>query len=177
MDDVELITTDAIGPNRLAQLRAMLAAAYDGEFAPEDFAHACGGVHAWILDAHGVASHAAVVPRRLTLDGRTLDAGYVEAVATRADLRGRGHATMVMARIGDVIQRDFDVGVLSSGLHAFYARLGWVRWQGPSFVERDGRLERTPDDDDGLMILRTSRTPALDPTAAIVAPWREGDVW
>jgi aminoglycoside 2'-N-acetyltransferase I len=38
--------------------------------------------------------------------------------------------------------------------------------------------ERTPDDDDGIMILRTTRTPAgLDPAGPIACEWRAGDVW
>lgn len=32
-------------------------------------------------------------------------------------------------------------------------------------------------DDDGLMFLRTRRTPRLDPAGTIVADWRSGDVW
>jgi hypothetical protein len=36
---------------------------------------------------------------------------------------------------------------------------------------------RTPEDDDGLMVLRTSRTGLLDLSGDIVVDWRHGDIW
>jgi hypothetical protein len=36
---------------------------------------------------------------------------------------------------------------------------------------------RTAEDDDGIMVLRTSRTPVLDLGGTIVADWRSGDIW
>ena len=36
---------------------------------------------------------------------------------------------------------------------------------------------RTEDEDDGIMILRTSRTPALTGTEALSCEWRAGDAW
>jgi aminoglycoside 2'-N-acetyltransferase I len=165
-------------------LRAMLDRSYDGDFSDHDWQHALGGTHVWLESADRIVSHGAVVPRRLLCDGHVLHVGYVEAVATVAALRRRGHGTAVLRAIGDLVQAGYELGVLSTGAHAFYAAFGWERWSGPSWVAaRDARgrtcgdLVRTPDDDDGLMVLRTPRSPPLDPAGPIVADWRAGDVW
>jgi aminoglycoside 2'-N-acetyltransferase I len=174
---LHVLPTDALDPELRRALRAMLDAAYDGDFAAEDWEHALGGTHVWIDGPDGIVSHGAVVPRRLACDGHALRTGYVEAVATVAARRRRGHGTAVMRRLGEIIRAEFDLGVLSTGSHAFYAALGWERWRGESFViAPEGRV-RTPDDDDGLMVLRTPRSPALDLAGPIVADWRTGDVW
>jgi len=39
------------------------------------------------------------------------------------------------------------------------------------------RIVRTPDEDGGILILRTLRTPSLDLDDSIVCDWRSGDVW
>jgi aminoglycoside 2'-N-acetyltransferase I len=77
-----------------------------------------------------------------------------------------------------ILERDgFEVGVLSTSRRSFYSRLGWEPWQGPSFVRYADGLVRTPDEDDGLMVLRVSATPALDPTWPITCDARSGDDW
>jgi aminoglycoside 2'-N-acetyltransferase I len=162
----------------------MLDLAYDGDFADDDWQHALGGTHVWLEGPTGIVSHGAVVPRRLICDGRALRVGYVEAVATAAAFRCRGHGTTVMRSIGELVQAEYELGALSTGSHAFYAALGWERWRGESWVaahddgaRTPGGRVRTPDDDDGLMVLRTPRSPPLDPAGPIVADWRAGDVW
>jgi aminoglycoside 2'-N-acetyltransferase I len=118
------------------------------------------------------------VPRVLDAGGVTLQAGYVEAVAVWPSLQRTGLGTAVMRALAPVVERDYDVGALSSGEWHFYERLGWARWRGPTWVRHaDGRRERTVDDDDGVMILRTPRTPALDPTAPLICDARPGDAW
>jgi len=155
----------------------MLDAAYDGDFADEDWRHACGGTHVWIEHEGIPVCHASVVRRRFECAGRALDVGYVEAVATIASRRREGLATAAMRRIADEIAAHHALGALSTGEHAFYARLGWERWLGPTAVDGpDGRM-RTPEDDDGIMILRTPATRSLDPHGTIVCDWRDGDVW
>jgi aminoglycoside 2'-N-acetyltransferase I len=58
----------------------------------------------------------------------------------------------------------------------WYAKLGWERWRGPLWIEHDGALEATPDDE-MVLIYRTPRTPVLDVTAALTAPWRPFELW
>ena len=137
-----------------------------------------GGTHALIADDDAVVAHASVVPRVLEAGGRALQVGYVEAVAVLPARQRAGLGTAVMRALAPIIARDYEVGALSTGEWHFYEPLGWERWLGPTWVRfPDGRRERTPDDDDGLMILRTPRTPALDVSAPLTCDARSGDVW
>jgi aminoglycoside 2'-N-acetyltransferase I len=118
------------------------------------------------------------VPRILDAGGRALHAGYVEAVAVLPALQRTGLGTAVMRALAPIIDRDYDIGALSTGEWHFYERLGWERWQGPTWVRHaDGGRERTPDDDDGVMILRTPRTPAIEVSVALTCEARPGDAW
>ena len=69
------------------------------------------------------------------------------------------------------------LGALSTGTSEFYGRLGWEPWRGSTFVNGLHGLERTPDDDGGILILRTPRSPHLDLDGDIVTDWRAGDAW
>ena len=162
-----------------AGLRALLDAAFDDGFSDDDWEHGLGGVHVAVLDHDELVAHAAVVPRRIEASGRAFaGAGYVENVATRPDRRGEGAATAAMGAIGEVLHERHELGVLSTGSHAFYARLGWERWQGPSSVRQpDGSLLRTADDDDGIMVLRFGPSATLDLAGPIACDARPGDDW
>jgi aminoglycoside 2'-N-acetyltransferase I len=167
-----------LAPEDVAAVRALLDAAFDGDFSDEDWAHALGGTHAILSDADGPVAHGAVVPRVLAVGALRLTAGYVEAVAVRPDRQRTGLGTAIMHALNDVIARDYALGVLSTGEWAFYEQAGWDRWRGPTWVRHaDGRLERSPDDDDSLMILRTPTSPALDPTWPMTCDARPGDPW
>jgi aminoglycoside 2'-N-acetyltransferase I len=174
---VEILPTDSLGAAGERELRELLDLAYAGDFAPEDWEHAVGGLHALIRDARGLVSHAAIVPRTIVCDERAMRAGYIEAVATRPDQRRRGYATRLLAKLGEIIARDYEIGVLSTGLPEVYGPLGWERWRGNSYVQTPNERVRSADDDVGIMVLRTSRTPVLDCGGTIVADWRSGDVW
>jgi aminoglycoside 2'-N-acetyltransferase I len=174
---VEILSMDSPGAPGERELREWLTAAYADDFAAEDWVHTLGGLRALVRDEHGIVSHAALVPRIIVCDGRSLRAGYIEAVATRSDQRRRGNAKMVLGKLGEIIARDYDIGVLSTGLPSVYSPLGWERWRGASYAQTFGGRVRTAADDDGLMVLRTSRTPHLDLSGDIVADWRSGDIW
>jgi aminoglycoside 2'-N-acetyltransferase I len=131
----------------------------------------------WLAGADGVVSHASLVARTLICSGQRLRVGYVEAVASSAARRRQGHGTRVMCRINDLIRAQYALGVLSTGEHLFYERLGWERWRGRTLVDGPRGLEPTPDDDGGIMVLGTPQTPPLDLDGDIVADWRRGDVW
>jgi aminoglycoside 2'-N-acetyltransferase I len=177
MTTLSQASTDALSDDFLAELRQLLDAAFDGDFSDDDWHHALGGVHVWVTDAHRVISHAAVVERTLVCAGRPLRVGYVEAVATVATHRRQGHGSMVMQRVGEIIAERFALGALSTSTHAFYERHGWQRWRGPTFVDGPRGPERTADEDAGILVLRTPRSPDLDLGADIVCDWRSGDVW
>ena len=173
-----VIPSEALDEPTRRAIRGLLDAAFAGDFSDDDWAHALGGTHA-IVDADGaIVAHGSVVPRVLDAGGTALRVGYIEAVAVRPDRQRAGLGSAVMRALGEVIAREYELGALSTGEWPFYERLGWERWRGEAWVRhRDGRRERTPDDDDSLMILRTPRTPALDLRAALTCDWRPGDVW
>jgi aminoglycoside 2'-N-acetyltransferase I len=177
-DRIRIAASEALVERDAAAVRVLLDAAFDGDFSDDDWAHALGGTHA-ILERDGaLVAHASVVPRVLDAGGLRIHAGYVEAVAVHPSLQRTGLGSAVMRAIGEVVARDFALGALSTGEWPFYARLGWERWQGPTWVRfPDGRRERTPDDDDSLMILRTGASPALDVAAPLTCEARTGDHW
>jgi aminoglycoside 2'-N-acetyltransferase I len=169
--------SDALDSDFLRDLRAMLDGAFEGDFTDEDWGHAIGGVHIWLKGSQGLISHASLVERTLSSSGDTMRVGYVEAVATVAVQRHKGYAATVMTHIDELIRRRYALGALSTGTHALYESLGWERWRGPTFVDGPRGRERTPDDDGGVMILRTPRSPRLDLDGFLVCDWRPGDVW
>jgi aminoglycoside 2'-N-acetyltransferase I len=159
------------------QARALMDRAFDGDFADGDWEHAVGGHHAVVVSGGLVLAHAAVVRRTLWVDDRPVATGYVEAVATSPEHQGEGHGTAAMQAIADLIARHHEIGVLSTGEHRFYERLGWQRWQGPTYVRRADGDERSEEDDDGIMVLLHPRSPAVDLTARLTCEERPGDDW
>jgi aminoglycoside 2'-N-acetyltransferase I len=166
----------------LADLRGLLVDAFDrgpdGDFDEDDWEHSVGGWRVVLLADDRPLATAAVVPRVLDGGGRLYETGYVEAVATRADCRGQGHGSVVMAEVGRIVRERFELGALGTGAQHFYERLGWERWRGPSYVRRSGgRLERTPDADDGIMVLRFGTSAALNLHTSLTCDERRGDDW
>lgn len=170
-------STDTLSRTLRAELRRLLDEAFEGDFTDHDWEHALGGVHVWLTDADRPISHASVVERTLVCSGQPLRVGYVEAVATIATHRGRGHGSMIMKRVGEVIAERYALGALSTSMPLFYQRLGWERWRGPTFVDGPGGRERTAEEDGGILVLRTPPAAELDLDGDIVCDWRAGDVW
>jgi aminoglycoside 2'-N-acetyltransferase I len=171
--------SDDLGAGELAQLMDLFRKSWpDGDFSDDDAAHSFGGRH-FLAEVDGrIASHASVVPRTLRLDGRPLRAGYVEAVATLPRFRRQGLASTLMAAANAHIHATYELGALSTGEHRLYERAGWRRWAGETWVrERDGTMTRTPDDDDGLMVLLTPQSPSMTLREALACEWRPGDAW
>jgi aminoglycoside 2'-N-acetyltransferase I len=170
-------STEALSGALRAELRSLVDDAFESDFSDDDWNHALGGVHVWLTAANRVISHASVVERTLVCSGEPVQVGYVEAVATLPARRYRGYGSIVMTRVGELIHERFALGALSTGTHAFYERLGWERWRGPTLVDGPRGRERTADDDGSIMILRTPRSPHLDLDGDIVCDSRAGDVW
>jgi aminoglycoside 2'-N-acetyltransferase I len=82
-----------------------------------------------------------------------------------------------MREVGEYVDRTFRLGALGTGRGAFYERLGWVAWKGPTSVHTDAGPVRTPEED-GLVFVRLTQTsPELDLSEPISCDWRPGDVW
>jgi aminoglycoside 2'-N-acetyltransferase I len=173
--DIAVVRTVDAPADLLAACHRLLLEAFNDGFGADDWEHALGGHHVIATEDGTVVGHAAVVPRTVDVGGRELSAGYVESVATARARRGDGVGSAVMERAAELIREGFDIGALSTGVHDFYERLGWVRWRGPTFVRCGDGLERTPDEDDGLMVLVTGV--AVDLTAPIACEERSGDDW
>ncbi len=178
---VRRVGSAELTPNDVATLRALFDAAWpdpDDRFSDDDWQHALGGTHVIAEEDGRIVSHAAVVERHIQVGDAWRRVGYVEAVATWPHDERRGFGTAVMREIDAIIDSDYDLGLLGTGEHGFYERLGWVRWRGPSSVQLpDGSLRPTPDDDGYLMALPTSRSGALTVDMPIRCEWRPGDVW
>ncbi|MET0741191.1 MAG: GNAT family N-acetyltransferase [Candidatus Nanopelagicales bacterium] len=160
----------------LDSVRALCDAVFD-TFTDDDWQHALGGWHAVLLDGDSALAHAAVVPRTLYVAEQPYAVGYVEAVATAAAHQGQGLGSRVMIEINALVREHFEIGGLATGAHPFYERLGWERWQGPTYA-RDGDVtRRTEDDDDSVMVLRCGPSADADLTAALTCETRPGDVW
>jgi aminoglycoside 2'-N-acetyltransferase I len=175
------LATPKLGATEARAIRALLEEAFgddeDERFTDDDWRHALGGTHV-VLDVGGIViAHASVVQRDLRVGGRTLRTGYVEAVAVAPASQGRGHGTLVMRDVREIVAEGFDLGALGTGAQQFYERLGWRVWQGPSFVRMAEGDRATPEDDGSIMVLATPHSPPLDLYAPITCDWREGDVW
>jgi len=174
------LRTDELG-TRGAPLRAMLVAAWADKhdvFSETDWVSATGGTHLILEDDHGmVVSHASIVDRVLETGGRSFATGYVEAVATAPAFGQQGHASTVMRAVGELLDERYQLGALDTGYLDFYARFGWVPWEGPTMVRTERGVIGTPEEDGAVMVRRTPRTPDLDLTAPISCDWRPGDVW
>lgn len=170
-------TTHELTTTRLEEIRRLCAAAFYGEFSDDDWQHTLGGHHCFALDGSAVVAHGAVVARRLVAGATSLRTGYVEGVATAPTRQGEGLGSAVMRALQQHVVETYDIGALSTGAHGFYRRLGWTSWRGPTYVATTRGLRRTPEDDDGIMVLRHGRHSALDPTRPLVCEERPGDDW
>ena len=161
----------------LAAARTLLEQALDGDFSDHDWEHALGGLHALVWDGEELIGHGSLVQRRLLHRGRALRAGYVEAVAVRANRRGQGFGAAMMAALEQAIDGAYEVGALSTtdAAAGFYVARGWRVWRGATFVMADTGLERTPGDDDGVHVW--PGTAELDLDGDIACDWRAGDLW
>jgi GNAT superfamily N-acetyltransferase len=173
--------TEELGPERLDELTALCEAAFGEPFAGA-WERVGPGLHVVAeLDGRAVA-HAMIVDRRLYVGHEmdlALDVGYVEHVATLPSAQGAGHGASVMRKVARIIGDEYQLGALATGSNAFYQRLGWETWAGPTFVRTaDGELLRSAAEDGHVMVLRTPRTPpgtSLD--APIAVDWRPAEPW
>ena len=182
MATVRTVKTDGLTAEEVARLHELMRDAFaddeHGGFTEEDWQHALGGTH-FLIEADGnIVCHASVVTRDLHVDGVPLMTAYVEAVATDPVRQRQGLGSQVMRAVGDFIDSgEWQFAALGTGSQAFYERLGWRVWRGPSFVRAAGGDVATPEEDGYIMFRLTPRSPALREDAPISCEWRPGDVW
>jgi aminoglycoside 2'-N-acetyltransferase I len=178
-DVAELRTahTADLDPADLKAARALLDEVFNDEVTEDDWEHALGGVHALVWDGPTLIGHGSVVQRRLLHRGRALRAGYVEAVAVRADRQGQGHGAAMMGALERVLRGAYDLGALGAtdAGARFYAARGWKLWRGPSSALTPAGVRRTPDDDGCLYVFELGVP--LDLDGELTCDWRDGDAW
>ncbi|HYO31431.1 MAG TPA: GNAT family N-acetyltransferase [Nocardioidaceae bacterium] len=168
--------TSALDVATLDAARDLLYVVFD-DMTDHDWEHALGGIHALVWDGAELVGHASLIQRRLLHGGRALRAGYVEAVAVRADRRRQGHGAAMMQALEAIARRAYDVAALGATDEAaqFYAGRGWQLWLGATSALTPRGIQRTPDDDGAVYVLPIS-TP-LDIHGELTCDWRDGDVW
>ncbi|MER7106798.1 GNAT family N-acetyltransferase [Streptomyces sp. NPDC000229] len=178
-DSLHMAHTYELAPAALAGIRAMLSAAFDGDFTDQDWDHGLGGVHVYVEDEHGVAAHGSVIMRRVAHAGRSYRIGYVEAVAVRTDRRRQGLGGRVMAALEEVVDGAYAFGALSAsdeGAELYRAR-GWQLWNGRIEVYGPEGVLHLPDEEDSTYLRPAAGRPlpAAD-EGALLFDWRDGDV-
>lgn len=173
----EVAHTARLDPALLAEVRALLDVAFDGDLDDDDWEHALGGMHAVALAGERVVGHASVVQRRLLLDGRALRVGYVEGVGVHPAWQRQGIGSRLMHEIEDVIRRAYDLGALGTSDAAvrLYESRGWVKWRGPLAAITPSGVVDTPDEHGAVYVLPVAMVPDVD--ARLTCDWRDGDVW
>jgi aminoglycoside 2'-N-acetyltransferase I len=174
------LRTEELTAPQVDQIREILWAAFprgDEGFTEDDWEHGLGGTHFVLEEDARVIAHGSVVERELHVGGVALRTGYVESVAVAPALQGQRHGTGLMREVTSFVRDGYELGALGTGRHAFYERLGWRTWRGPSGVRTETGVHRTTDEDGYILVLETRLTPPLDPSELITCEWRPGDVW
>ncbi|MEU2798821.1 MULTISPECIES: GNAT family N-acetyltransferase [unclassified Streptomyces] len=176
---VRIAHTADLTPAERARIRDLLDAAFEGDFADEDWEHALGGVHALIRDADGLLiAHGSVVQRQVRHADRSYRAGYVEGVAVRADRRREGLGHRVMAALERVIDAAYDFGALSASDAgaALYAARGWRVWPGRlGALGPDGPVA-LPEEEGSTYVRPAAGHSLPDPAHPLSFDWRNGDL-
>ena len=172
--------TDQLAPQLLEELTRLCEAAFEESF--EGAWDRVGpGLHVMAEVDRRIVAHAMIVDRRVYVGDEmdvALDTGYVEHVATLPSEQRRGHGAAVMREIDRIIGEEYVLGGLATGSNAFYERLGWETWRGPTSVRTaDGERVRSASEDGGVMVLRTVRTPRLSLDEPIAIDWRAEAPW
>ncbi|MEV7519944.1 GNAT family N-acetyltransferase [Streptomyces sp. NPDC091371] len=176
--DTRTAHTSELAAGELREVRDLLDAAFDGDFADEDFEHALGGMHVLVREDGRLVAHGSVVQRRVLHRARALRTGYVEAVAVRADHRRRGYGNTVMAALEAVIGRAYVLGALSASEDGagLYLSRGWAVWPGRiGTLSPDGPV-RLPDEEGSTYVWTPPGGVRLDPAGRLDFDWRDGDV-
>lgn len=136
-----------------------------------------GGWHFLAFQGEELVSHAMVTTRWLQAEGHPfLKTAYIDAVATLPAAQGRGYGSALMRHLANRIEGEYDIGCLETDRVEFYERLGWDLWRGPLAGRSEQGLIPTPKQK-GIMVLRLSQTPALDPDLTLTIECQESRIW
>ena len=169
-------TNELTDADRRAVIDVCIAAHNSQDF-ENLFSYFAVGRHVLGYAGSELVSHAVVTTRWAQPDGRPpLRTAFVDAVSTHPAHQHRGHGSATMRALGEAIA-DYDIGCLQTDLRGFYEPLGWELWRGPlSGRKPDGSLVPTPDQQ-GVMVLRTPRTPSLDLDTGLSIEVQPARIW
>lgn len=179
MPTMEMRHTADLDDATRVELRALLDTAFDGKFEDTDWEHALGGMHVVVYDGAELVGHGSVVQRVLVHDDVPLRCGYLEAIAVRADRRGRGIGGEITRRLTSIVRRGYQLGALSASDDGrpVYERCGWELWRGPLTALTPDGIEQLPDERGAVMVLEVDGGAQLDLDASLMADWRSGEIW
>jgi aminoglycoside 2'-N-acetyltransferase I len=173
---VETGHTARVPAEVLAQGRGLMADSFNN-YSDDDWTHALGGEHAWIVEDGRLVAHGSVVQRHCYLgeELRVLRVGYVESVAVHPDRQRRGLGSAVMAAL-EALAPAYDLLALSASSKGrlLYDARGWVPWRGTLHVLAPAGRTHLPEEEGGVMVLHHD---GIDLDAPLTCDWREGDVW
>ena len=136
-----------------------------------------GGLHFLAFQGEQLVSHAMVTTRWLQPEGQPLlKTAYVDAVATLPTRQGQGHGSAVMRHLASTIDSECVIACLETERVEFYEQLGWQIWRGPLAGRSEQGLIPTPEQN-GIMILRLSQTPALDLDSRLTIECHDERIW
>ena len=136
-----------------------------------------GGWHFLAYHNDDLVSHAVVTTRWLQPEGQPLlKTAYTDAVSTLPAYQGRGYGSALMRQLAKDIDSEYVIACLETERDTFYERLGWEVWRGPLAGRSEDGLIPTPHQT-GIMILRLSRTPALDLDTRLTIECQADRIW
>ena len=159
-----------------SSIRDLLDLAYEGDFGSEDWEHTFGGQYFIGFLENTIIAHGAVVPRPMTINGNNLTVGYVEAIAVLPSQWRHGFGTQLVKEVTQFCQNNYGISMLSTDENQFYQRIGWLQFQGESFVKNSNTEVRTAEEDEGLMFLPGKKSEITEIRSA-VCDARSGDSW
>lgn len=174
--EISSFRTDDASSSELDIVRKFLTGVFGPGFDEVAWQHSLGGVH-FVLRYQGqLVTHLSIVPRAIYINGRDMRAGYVEAVATASQFRGRWFGTSLAAAASAYIVSEFDIGALATSTAiSLYARLGWRIWSGKTFAERHGEVIQVGPQ--GCVMILAPKGVEINIDGNISTNWRDGDVW
>ncbi|MGW7415078.1 GNAT family N-acetyltransferase [Streptomyces sp. NPDC054863] len=172
------VHTAHLTPAELVEIRALLDAAFDDDFADEDWEHGLGGMHALISEDGEIVAHGSLVQRRVLHREHSLRIGYVEAVAVRADRRRQGLGGRIMEALEEIVDGAYVFGALSASDAgaALYAGRGWQVWPGELAALGPDGVVRLPEEEGTTYVRPAAGRSLPDAGAGLFFDWRDGDV-
>ena len=170
--------TEALNAATRTEIIRVCIAAHQEEDFKNLFAYIpSGGWHFLAYQEGTLVSHAVVTTRWLQPEGQPLlQTAYIDAVATLPTHQGQGYGSALMRQLASDIDHEYVIACLETERESFYKRLCWQTWRGPLAGRSENELIPTPQQS-GIMILRLSKTPAIDLDSALTIECQTGRIW